>query len=189
MGIAKFFLAVGIAIIFAVFISYGLSVVYEFPESSSSSRDNSCYTTYNCQDQIESCQNQYNSSDSRRGECYSSVSQSSAYKSCQENYRDCQLEAEKKSPRYIYARNKFYILMVIGITSIITGIFMTGLEGIGSGLIGGGILLVLYSLFATLQYWATLNKYFKLGAIGVVLVVLIFFGYKKIEKKFGSDKN
>ena len=33
------------------------------------------------------------------------------------------------------------------------------------------------------DYWLTLNKYLRLFALGFVLLLLIFVGYKKIEKK------
>jgi len=180
MRLAKTFLAIGIAVIFAVFISYALYVIYEPPEYYPY-RINNCYETYNCQEQISDCHRQFNYSNYQY--CYTTVTQSAQYKACQELYDKCNEEFEKKNPRYIHSRNSFYILMVIGIITIITGILLTGLEGIGSGLMGGGILVVLWSLVYTRQYWFTLNKYIKLTALGVVLAILIYLGYKKLENK------
>jgi len=188
MRLAKTFLAIGIAIIFAVFVSYGLHVIYE-PPKYDSSYSNDCYKTYNCEQQINNCQKQYAPSDPRyKGytDCRSTITQTAEYKSCQELYNKCNEEFQKQTPSYIHSRNSFYILIVIGIITIITGIFLTSLEGIGSGLIGGGVLTVLWSLFYTYQYWFTLNKYIKLIALGIVLAVLIYFGYKKIEKKLNK---
>ena len=187
MGLAKTFLAIGIAIIFAVFISYGLSVVYEAPKYDySSSYNNDCSKTYDCQKQIQDCQKQYDYSDPQYQDCYSNIQQSTEYKTCLEMRDKCNEEYQKQTPRYKHSRNSFYILIVIGIIAIITGIFLTGLEGIGSGLIGGGVLVVLWSLFYTYTYWFTLNKYIKLIALGIVLAILIYFGYKKIEKKLNK---
>jgi len=180
MRLAKTFLAIGIAVIFAVFISYALYVIYE-PPKDYSFKTNDCYKTYNCQQQISDCQRQSNYSDYEY--CYSTVTRSTQYKTCQELYDKCNEEFQKKTPQYIHSRNSFYILMVIGIITIITGILLTGLEGIGSGLMGGGILVVLWSLVYTRQYWFTLNKYIKLTALGVVLAILIYLGYKKLENK------
>jgi hypothetical protein len=182
MGLAKTFLAIGIAIIFAVFVSYGLHVIYEPPKDYSYG-SNDCYKTYNCQQQISDCQKQYNYSDTGYQDCYSSVTQSTQYKTCQELYTKCNEEFQKKTPQYIHSRNSFYILLVIGIITIIAGILLTSLEGIGSGLMGGGILVVLWSLIYTRQYWFTLNKYIKLIALGIVLAILIYLGYKKLENK------
>lgn len=171
MGLAKTFLAIGIAVIFAVFVAYALYIIYEPPKSYSY---DDCSKTYDCQKQISDCQDQ---------DCRSSVTQSAQYKSCLELRDNCKEEFQKQTPRYIHSRNSFYILIVIGIIAIITGIFLTGLEGISAGLMGGGVLVVLWSLVYTWEYWFTLNKYVKLIALAIVLAILIYFGYKKLENK------
>ncbi|MFA5175711.1 MAG: hypothetical protein WC413_00410 [Candidatus Nanoarchaeia archaeon] len=180
--LAKTFLAIGIAVIFAIFIGYGLHVVYEIP-TAYSSHNSECSKTYKCEQQIYDCQKQYTSDSGMARDCYSSVPQTPQYKTCQENLFKCNEEATKKSPQYIHSRNSFYILILIGIITIITGLFLSSLEGIGSGLIGGGVLVVIWSLFYTARYWSTLPKYLKLAALGIVLVVLIYFGYKKLESR------
>tara|TARA_Y100000034_G_C6651367_1_gene285120 strand:+ start:24 stop:611 length:588 start_codon:yes stop_codon:yes gene_type:complete len=184
MSIAKTFLAIGVAIIFSIFISFGLSVVYEAPEREFNPfGDDECSKTYDCQKQIKDCQEQYEPSTSEYRNCYSTVRQTAEYKSCDKLLDECREIAQKQTPRYKHTRNSFYILMVIGILSIILGSFIISLEGIGSGLIGGGVLITIISLFSTYEYWFTLNKYVKLAAVGLALAVLIYFGYKKIEKK------
>ncbi len=182
MGLAKTFLAVGIAVIFAVFVSYALHVIYE-PPKEYSSISNDCYKTYNCQQQVNTCRQQYNYSDEGYQDCYSTVTQSAEYKTCQELYSKCVEDSTKKTPRYIHSRNSFYILIIIGIIAIVVGLLLTKFEGIGSGIMGGGVLIVLWSLAYTWQYWYTLNKYIKLVALGIVLIILIFLGYKKLESR------
>jgi len=163
MSLPKTFLAIGIAIILAVFISYGLHVIYESPTNPY--QTSNCYETYNC--------NQYGYG-------------SQAYISCKELSDKCSEEYEKQTPRYQHAKNSFFILVILGIISIVLGMSLVELEGIGSGLIGGGILITLWSLVYTWQYWFTLNKYLKLFVLGVVLVTLIYLGYKKIESKISK---
>ncbi len=190
MGLAKTFLAIGIAIIFAVFVSYALHVIYE-PPTNDSYGGNKCYTEFNCQQKIYDCQGQYNYTSpnytQNYNNCYTIITQSEEYKNCQEQFTKCSEDAQKHSARYVHSRNSFYILMVIGIIAIITGILLTGLEGIGSGLMGGGILVVLWSLVYTWQYWFTLNKYVKLVALGIVLIILIYLGYKKLENRLKQE--
>tara|TARA_Y100000310_G_scaffold254638_1_gene261768 strand:+ start:2591 stop:3001 length:411 start_codon:yes stop_codon:yes gene_type:complete len=123
MSISKIFLAIGIAIIFTVFIAYGLSVIYEHS--------------------------------SKTGE-----------------------------ERQQYRFNTFIILAIIGAIAIVAGMLMTSLESIGSGLLGGGILTILYSVTIS---WGSLNKYLRLLVLFAILILLIFLGYKKIESK--SSKN
>ena len=72
---------------------------------------------------------------------------------------------------------------LIGLAAIIGGMSLKKLEGIGSGLLGGGILVVLWSLGYSWRYWSEFNEYVKLALLGLVLAVLIYFGYKKIEKR------
>jgi len=48
MKLAKSFLAIGIAIIFAVFVAYGYYTIYE-PPGHVSTNSSECYKTYNCQ--------------------------------------------------------------------------------------------------------------------------------------------
>ena len=68
---------------------------------------------------------------------------------------------------------------VIGILLIALGIFMKKYEGIGSGILGGGVLIMVYS-FA----WAffSAERYIRILLLAVALIVLIWFGYKKLEK-------
>jgi len=134
MRLAKTFLAIGIAVIFAVFIGYGLYVIYEPP---------------------------------KYGDCYGEL--------------DCYRNLETR--QHEYSRNSFFILIIIGTITLVAGILLSKMEGIGSGLMGGGILVILWSLAHTWEYWSTFNKYVKLIVLGVVLVILIYLGYKKLEKK------
>lgn len=183
MGLAKTFLAIGIAIIFALFIGYGLHIVYEVPKYDYTIGGNECSIQYNCQKQIQLCQERHKPSDQEYQNCWSKVRESQAYKVCLELRDKCNEEYQKQTPRYKHARNTFFILAVIGVIAIIVGVLLTSLEGIGSGFMGGGILIIIYALFRTWEYWFKLNKYAKLGILAVVLIILIYLGYKKLEKK------
>ncbi|GAG10307.1 unnamed protein product [marine sediment metagenome] len=127
MSLAKTFLAIGIAVIFALFIGYALDVIYEKPSS-----------------------NNYGNYDS--------------YKEARDKYN----------------LNLFIILIIIGAVAITVGLFLYSFEGIGSGIFGGGVLTVIYGSIIS---WGVLNKYLKITLLFVVLVLLIFLGYKKLEKK------
>ncbi len=183
MALAKTFLAGAIAIIFTVFIAFGLHVIYEPPEYTYT--ENDCNQKYNCEKTTQDSLDQYNYnySDTEYQNCYSKTMKDPSYKMCLDSRDKCVEESEKQNPEYIHARNSFFIIISIAIGSIILGILLTKLESIGPGLMGGGVLLVLWSLIYTWKYWFTLNKYIKLVALGIVLVILIYLGYKKIENK------
>jgi hypothetical protein len=169
MGLTKTFLALGIMIVFALFIGYGLFVIYEPPERLSLS-DTNCQM--NCSKFIPEKVNS----------TIRPIEFDEKYDECWKEQEDCMDEARVGSPRYNVLRNSFYILLLLSIGAILFGMF-TKFEGIGSGFIGGGIILLLYSLIYTGEYWWTLSKYFKLIALGIVLFILIYFGFKKVEKR------
>lgn len=114
--------------------------------------------------------------------CYDEVYNSKEYTECMHAQDECQEAALVSSPRYSYARNCFFILIVIGLAAIIGGVLIS-VEGVGSGLIGGGVLTILWVLPYTHDYWMNSSKYLKLFVLGIVLVVLIYLGYKKVEQK------
>jgi len=182
------FLALGIAIIFTVFIAYGLYAIYEPPKYETNT--STCDEEYRCHDYIDKCQTTRKAAGKDMNEpliieenCYEEVEKNAEYQQCREQYDECESEYKKTTDRYKHARNSFYILLVIGMAAIIAGVFLSGLEGIGSGFIGGGVLVVLWTLPYTWEYWFELHKYTKVAALGLVLALLVYLGYKKLDKK------
>lgn len=196
MGIAKVFLAIGIAIVFAVFIGYGVFVIYEPPRTWEMSN---CTMQYYCDKPINEC-NQRQMNQTLNGsatvspeyyakmvpmneDCWTIIQQTPEYKKCQEDMQLCEDDFSRTTERFRHAKISFYVLIIIGIISIITGIMLSRLEGIGSGIMGGGILIIIWSLIYTAEYWFKLDKYIKLFMLGFVLVLLIYLGYKRLEKQ------
>lgn len=175
MSIAKTFLAIGIAVVLAVFVGYALDVLYKSPETDYYSSP-TCYSQYRCSDLTSKCSQL---SGENYSKCYKEVTNSNEYNQCQDNYEKCNEDAQK--PIYDYYRNKMLILTFIGIASIVTGIFIGAT--IGGGILAGGILIILYSIGTSYFYWRGFNEYLKLGILFIVLVLLIFLGYKKFGKK------
>lgn len=163
-GLAKTFLAMGISVLFVAFVAYGLYALYEPPKAVYTDGENTCYQTFKCEELL-TASNEYRDCIDMRSECNQKAAE------------------ERQKPQIIYARNSFIILMSIGLAAIIAGIFLASLEGIGSGLIGGGVLVVVWALIYTARFWMTLHKGIKLAFLGLILGILIYFGYKKLEKK------
>lgn len=189
MKLAKTFLAIGISVIFTVFIAYGLYAVYEPPKyetnTSTCTEGQDCYTKFikGCE-QKQECGKTGPCSVAPLGEnCYEKAEKNPEYQKCRQNFDQCEKDYKKTTEKYRHARNSFYALLVIGILAMTVGAFLTKLEGIGSGFIGGGVLVVLWSLPYTWEYWFELHKYTKVAALGVVLVILVYLGYKKLEKR------
>lgn len=189
MALIKTFLAMGIAILFTVFIAYGLYVVYEPPQEryaiNNCSNDFQCYDLFRDKCTQDPIVDENNISVPRKYDfaCENQVRNSAAYRECINANDACLREAKLQSPMFNYSRNSFWILLVIAAGSITAGILLSSLEGIGSGFVGGGILLVLWTLSYTYLYWLEFGKFIKLGAIGALLVLLVWLGYKKLDKK------
>ncbi|MCD4666723.1 hypothetical protein K8R47_02850 [archaeon] len=188
MKLAKTFLAIGIAILFTVFIAYSLFTIYEPPKYYERGM-NECYEQYDCDQFVEECQNLTEIDEgeiprpSKYDNCYNEALNNPEYVSCLENEDKCEENFNKTTPNYKHAKISFFILLIISIISIVIGMRLKHLEGIGSGFLGGGVLLILWALMYTGDYWFTLSKYMKLIALGLVLVILIYLGYKRLDKK------
>ena len=194
MGLTKTVLAIGIAIIFTVFIAYGVYVIFEPPQYYYEASN--CSGEYNCYNKFIFAQcdnNSYNIngtiiSKPYDDSCYQRIQADQKYQGCQELQGKCEEAFAKNTIRYRTARNSFYVLIVIGLAAIIGGIYFRRFEGIGSGFIGGGVLVILWSLPYTWEYLQYQNKYVKLMALGIVLIILVYLGYKKLEEKTEHKK-
>lgn len=88
---------------------------------------------------------------------------------CMKNY-----ETARKS----YDRNVFFTSLVVGVI-VFVGAFFLALESVSAGLMGGAIMLIFYG---TVRYWGELSDIWRTLMLGIVLVVLIWLGYKKLNK-------
>ena len=80
--------------------------------------------------------------------------------------------------REIYQRNIFLIALPIGIALIIVGIAVFGLEVVGAGLAGGGIIIILWGITGYWRYGSDLLK-FSLSLIGLVAVIWLAYWFNK----------
>jgi len=152
MKIQKVFLAIGIALLFSIFIGYGVEVFNETPR-------NECYETYGEKPMRVQ-------TDTEQSELY----ENPEFKECLKQYETTREHVELVN---------MIALVSFGVVGIAAGIFLRKFEGIGSGFMGGGIILVIYGV---LRYWSQFGKYTRLGLLGVALAFLVWIGYKKIEK-------
>jgi len=80
--------------------------------------------------------------------------------------------------REIYNRNVFIIATIFGLIALIAGIVLK-ITSISSGLMGGGILLIIYGI---IRYWSGLENYGRFTVMGIALAILIWLGYKKLKQ-------
>ena len=61
----------------------------------------------------------------------------------------------------------------MGIIAIAVGALIFNIEAIGAGLMGGGVLSLIYG---NIRYWQNLNNWMKVIILAIALVALIYIG-------------
>lgn len=87
---------------------------------------------------------------------------------CDRDYRDV---------REPYERNLFFVNIGIGLVLFLVAFFL-GLEAVSSGLMGGGVMMIVYGC---IRYWSELSDIWRTVILGIALAVLIYLGYKKLK--------
>ena len=87
-------------------------------------------------------------------------------------------EELRKKDQQEWATKYFYIGLPIGILAVIIGAFIK-LPAIGSGLLAGGILVLIESYG---HYWLHMPDAPKFVSLIIVFILLLWVGYKKVEK-------
>lgn len=162
-------LAIAIAIILVLFVGYGINVFYTQPE-----RSDFCKKEFKDIQTEEKC-NQEEGKWTYYKEEIARPLEGNRTGWCNQFY-EC--EKEYDGVRDVYGRNVFVMSLVIGIIAIILGGVVLASESVGAGILGGGVLITIYG---TLRFWGDMSKYIRIIILGIVLFVLIWIGYKKIE--------
>ncbi|MCK5282342.1 MAG: hypothetical protein KAK00_02950 [Nanoarchaeota archaeon] len=88
----------------------------------------------------------------------------------------CREEYDQVMERH--GRNSFITLVALSLLSILIGGLLLKVETVSSGIMGGGVLTLLY---AAMRYWGSIQDYTRLIILGFALVVLIWIGYRKLK--------
>lgn len=189
-------LGIGIALVLAFVIGFGVETFYKSPEYEDFcsydrnpkiiETEESClaqdgeWTAYEDLDSVKLKNNEFICTKiSDDGEevsltCRDSPSEQPSgycdlYSRCQKEYQ----EAEEP-----YARNSFIIIIILGLSAVIIGAYLK-LQSVSAGIMGGGVLVMLY---AAIRFWRNLDEYLRFTILVITLAVLIWIGYKKFKK-------
>lgn len=176
-------LAIGIAIIFALFVGYGVATFYKSPKYDDFCKGKEFPRPYleekqvcniNCS-YVAPDENLTNDCNEKKGDLLANYDDKGCIKSyycemCAKGFMDSN---EK------YNKNVFIITLIIGLIAIIVGGIVLNLVSVSSGLMGGGILTVIYG---TIRYWGYMPDVVRFIELGVVLAALIWISYKKLKK-------
>ena len=90
-------------------------------------------------------------------------------------YYECQQKFDDENDEHNLI--VFIVSVIAGLLAVAIGIALA-LPSVSSGLMLGGGFLTLYGTF---HYWSDLSNWLRALILGVVLIILIWLGYKKLQ--------
>src|SRR3989338_5451463 len=161
MEIKTKLLAIAIALLFALFVGYGIEVFHDIPPYNELYR----FTTSESCIQAGGMWQEYPEPQPVGGPTgYCQTPPNKEY-----DYQQVSQQHDKVV---------FIVPLVVGVIGIIAGVLLKK-EAIGPGFIGGGILLILYG---SIRYWPYASDWLKFILLGVALAIVVWVGYKLVDK-------
>jgi hypothetical protein len=173
----KWTLAIGIAIVLAMFVNYGIQTFYKAPVY-----ENYCPQQFypvaplakfeNCSQPAVDQQVQKNCTDSKGQINY----HYDAF-GCPTNPFCDTCNRDWTAAQNNYNKNVFIFLAAIGALSIIAGVLLK-VDSVAIGLLIGGIVNI---IIGTVRYWGGLQDVGRFLVLGVLLALLVWVGIKKVR--------
>jgi len=183
--LTKTILGIAIALVLVFFLAYAMNTIYPEPKI-----DEMCegiaYRT-----EIDSCDD-YNGGTITKGElripypeegindCYCREIDAKGTLKCEitnPDYEECR--KEYNDSREKHGRTSFVVLVMLGLAAILIGGFVIKVNAVSQGIMGGGVITLLYS---AMRFWGSIEDYARLIILGVTLFILIWVGYKKFKE-------
>jgi len=163
------FLAIAIAVVFTMFVYFGISTFYKEPKYDDYCKPelNSIYinSSQECEKAggLWNANNYYPKREAGMVEGYCDVQYT-----CRKQYDEVNNE---------YRKNVFVFAVAFGVIALVGGIFVQ-ISSVSAGLMGGGIVTMIWG---TMQYWDRLGDAIRFVILGIVLAILIWVGIKKLR--------
>ncbi len=171
-NIKNWFLAIGIGIIFVLFVFYGVQTFYPGPEYEDFCGERPFFPVNK-----EVCE-PLDVDPVFQEQCFSSggmLDYEYDAEGCQQSVSCNTCSADFDTQRDNYNKNIFFIFVIVGIAVLIGGMFVAEVS-VSSGLLLGGILTI---IIGTLRSWSEIGDILRFLLLGLVLVLLIFIGMRK----------
>ncbi|MBI4439977.1 hypothetical protein HY638_03315 [Candidatus Woesearchaeota archaeon] len=162
-------LGIAIGIVLVMFVAYGISTFYPEPR----------YERYCGEAYPEQAYNETACLE-KGGRWSPNFPKCPPEEKCPVGWCDAYYECNRKLQEDSEAYNKLVFIAtgVIGLIAVIAGIFLR-LESVSSGIMGGGVLTIIYG---TVRYWGNMQDAGRFAILGIILAVLIILGYKIARK-------
>ncbi|MBD3164390.1 hypothetical protein GF323_04265 [Candidatus Woesearchaeota archaeon] len=191
----KVILGIAIALVLVFFLGYGVNTFYEEPKYEDFCGDRTEMRLINTQAECEEKGGRWTENEPVKAiqpnqyicTRLSEDAEGNIRLDCRESGNEaakgyCDIDyycrQEYDAAREPHARVSFIILMVLGMVAIMIGSLLLKVESVGSGIMGGGVLTILY---AAIRFWGSIPDYARLIVLGIALAVLIWLGYKKLK--------
>jgi len=178
MSLKQRILTVAIAILFVLFIGFGIDTFYKSPKYNDFCKQQ--YGPYPIKQPITNCTGEAVQTQKLIDNCTTQKGYLNPIygdNGCIASYycETCQTIFDDANKAYNGI--VFTVALIIGILAMIVAIILKN-DTVSPGILGGGFLTILYG---TIRDWNNLGDYLRLALLGVALVILIWIGYKKIS--------
>ena len=177
-NVKKWIIAISIAIVFNMFVNYGISTFQPGPQYEDFCGENKrphtipLEKTQDCEVVDVSSETRNACSDTKGYIAYNYDSNGCATEAYCET---CSVNYDKV--RKDYDSNVFIVLLLVAVASLAAGLRVR-VAAVSTGFLLAGVLGI---LIASTRYWGHLQNLARFLLLGAVLAVLIWFGYKKVK--------
>ena len=181
MHLKNIVIGLAIVILTTFVVVYGIQTFYERPEYSDFCEEFKTPKLLDTQEACEAEGGQWNDYGARP---IRAVEENEATGYCD---RDFTCRALYDDARESYSKTLFIITIIVGIILIALGGALFELEAVGAGIMGGGIITLIYGAGSYWQYAGDAFR-FILSIIGLILVIFLAYWLNNRQKKGKSWK-
>lgn len=174
-AIKKWALAISILVVLNLFFNYGIYTFYKGPKFENFCRQELNSVNYTTKDSCESAGGMWNENYPKNVPVDVTVPTKVQTGYC-DVYYTCQKDFTAVSS--VYNRNVFIVLVVLGLATLVGGLFIGISAAVSTGFTLGGVLSM---IIGSIRYWSDMNDYLRFGLLGVALAVLVWLGIKKFN--------
>ncbi len=170
-------MSIAIAIVFNLFVNYGVATFYHGPEYSDYCRES--LRPLPLAEPKNSCA-PVNASEAAQSNCstgkgYIAYKYDSAGCATEAYCETCNIEYDKVRERY--DGNVFVVLLIAAVIALAAGVLLKT-EAVSTGFLLAGVLGL---IIASTRYWSHLQDAYRFILLGIVLATLVWLGYKKAK--------
>ncbi|MBU0981892.1 hypothetical protein KKC94_04345 [Patescibacteria group bacterium] len=170
----KLALALSIIIVLNVFFNVGIETFYPMPEWNDYCPDQLWEGRYETQESCEAVGGQWRYDQYYSPKPVATPEEVGSYY-CDAGYTCGQTYEEVMK---VYNRNVFIVLTALGALLVVVSLYLSIPSAVLNGLMYGGVLSI---LIGVMRYWDSMDDYLRFIVSGVMLLILILVGVKKVK--------